>query len=131
MIRLVKNSPELRWTQTDHFNNSDNILTNIWEQTCCLVSDVFFYIDKIFFVNSFIFDFEINQYFTPFIWPMSFDVKFMKTLNCDICDSLEHDREGFFFIILITNFKTLLMTMVSNQLKTKIEFFSFLFSYIC
>ena len=35
---------------------------------------------------------EINQYFTPFIWPVSCDVTFMKTLNCDI-SSLEHDRE--------------------------------------
>ena len=35
---------------------------------------------------------EINQYFTPFIWPVSCDVTIMETLNCDI-SSWEHDRE--------------------------------------
>ena len=33
-----------------------------------------------------------NQYFTFFIWPVSCDVTFMKTLSGDI-SSLEHDRE--------------------------------------
>ena len=38
---------------------------------------------------------EINQYFTPFIWPLSCDVIFMGNLNCD-------------------NLKALILTMVIN-----------------
>ena len=64
---------------------------------------------------------EKKQYFTPFIWSASCDVTFLKTLNGYI-SSLEHDR-GMAFESKIK--KALLMTMVSIQLKRKINFVIF------